>query len=228
TPRTPGVAAEMIAHYIKQRKDFIKHVTVIEVEAPFAVPLDPDNPLLWYIGKVDKIVEWEGRIWGIEHKTTTSYKKNGPFKATFIDSFSPNSQIDGYLHSLHMNYGDKVKGILIDAALVHKQVHDGFKFIPILRATEQLDAWLWEARNWILRIQLEDHSLEEDEQQDTHMKAFPKNTDACQDFFTNCTYINECKGRSNPLTYVNPPEGMVVKKWEPFDLLNLDKIGMKK
>ena len=118
----------------------------------------------------------------------------------FLDSFSPNSQIDGYLHAARILYGDEVKACWIDASLVHKTVHDEFKIIPIERQFTQLDSWLWETRHWIQEIEgnwnaLSDHGPENqyDMSDDPYMAAFPKNTGACQDFARSCTYIDLCK-----------------------------------
>jgi hypothetical protein len=230
-PRTPMIALEMLYAYIDERRSLFQRDSfeLLAVEQPFAVPLDPDDETLFYVGRLDKVISLGGDIIVVEHKTSSLYKKNGPFRSTFTDSFSPNSQIDGYLHAAHMLYGEKAKAIWIDGALVHKTIHDGFAIIPIERQLSQLDAWLWECRSWIDNIEGNWAALDaKDNVHDAkYMAAFPKNTSACQDFARNCPYIDLCKMWSNPSTRMDTPPGFDKEHWSPFDRLNLDKLGLE-
>ena len=231
-PRTPFNAKEMLYEYLLQRRTFISDCEMLAVEKPFAVPLDPNNPDLFYVGRLDKVVRKGKNILIPEHKTTTLYSVKGIFRNTFLDQFSPNSQVDGYLHGGHMVYGDDVKAVWIDGALVHKKVHDGFIFIPVERQTSQLDAWLWETRYFIDQIEgnwaaYEDEKERGGPETNAYMAAFPKCTNSCQDFARNCPYIDLCKSWSNPMGR-ETPAGYVQDPWSPFDRLELDKIGMVK
>src|SRR4030095_813518 len=106
--------------------------------------------------------------------------KDGFFRGDFLDSFSPNSQVDGYQYAAGPLYEGKLKSIWIDAALVHKTVHDGFKFIPIDRAGLALDAWLYEVDEWIYQIEGHTEALTYPEViEGPVMKAFPRNTSSC-------------------------------------------------
>ncbi len=227
-PRTPFIAFEMLHEYIIAREQFFKKIEIISIEQPFAVPLDPNNKELFYVGRLDKVFRMGKDILVGEHKTTSLYKKFGPFRHTFIDSFSPNSQVDGYTHALHMLYGKEAKGVWIDGALVHRTVHDGFMFIPIERQFSQLDAWLWETQYWIDQIKQNWNAVQEGLFEDTeYMSAFPKNTSTCQDYNRNCSYMDLCKAWSNP-SMKDLPAGFVDEPWSPFDRLELEKIGMEK
>lgn len=221
--RHDDTAFHMLHNYVVNRRSFMNRMKLIEIEQPFAVPIDPDDPNLFYVGRLDKVVEWEGRIWVIEHKTTSSYRKNGYFSPTWVDSFSPNSQVDGYLHALHMLYGDKAKGVLIDGALVHKTVHEGFTFIPIERAMNQLDAWLWEVLYQIRVIQ-NDLKHYENFADAPFLPAFPKNTNSCIEFNSQCSYMDLCKFLPNPSARMEVPQGFREEKWEPFKTLGIDKL----
>jgi len=223
SPRTPMQALEMIVAYIDARQRTAGDFDIVAIESPFAVPLDPNDDTLFYIGKIDKIVKRRGKVLGIEHKTTTAYKKNGPFRAAFTDSFSPNSQVDGYLYALHMMFPNEVGGIWVDAALVHKQ-EEGFMFIPIERQMQHLDNWLWEVRFWISEI--ERHASLAIESADApYLKAFPKNTNSCWDFGASCPYLNLCKMWPNPIGYDLPP-GYVKSHWNPLEhIKGLDGLG---
>lgn len=223
-PRIPRVAMNMIAEYLSARAGFIESIELLGVEKPFAVPLHPDDDTLFYVGRMDKTIGWTGKVWGGEHKTTTLYKRDGFFRADFVEGFSPNSQIDGYLHALNMDYGNDAGGILVDAALVHKTVHEGFMFIPIERQWKLLDGWLWETLVEIERIKDNEEKLSA-LQSDQSMRAFPKNTGSCSDY-GGCPYRDVCRSEDSPHLLTEPPLGFHEEHWEPFDILELNKIGM--
>ncbi len=225
--RTPETAQEMLYNYICQRRQFIEGVEVLSIEEPFAVPLYSDNADILYVGRLDKIFCWNNRVWVGEHKTSSAYKKAGGFRASFVDSFSPNSQVDGYLHALHMLHGDKAKGVMIDAALVYGTVHDAFMFIPIERQFSMLDAWLFETKNEIEKINQQREKLKAHESNRVvdYLPAFPKNTGACSNY-NGCPYADICKTVCDPSTLEHIPLGFKREKWEPFKELHLDKIGV--
>lgn len=226
--RNPMNAMEMLYAYVDERRSLFQRDSfeLIGIELPFAVPLDPEDDTLFYVGRFDKVFRVkEGVIIG-EHKTTSLYAKQGGFRTTFLDSFSPNSQIDGYLHAARMLYGDEVKSCWIDAALVHANVHDAFKIIPVERQFAQLDSWLWEVRCWIDEIEGNWKALNGGSSEAPYMAAFPKNTGACQDFARNCPYIDLCKMWPNPAAK-ELPGGYENEHWSPFERLGLAAIGME-
>jgi hypothetical protein len=221
-PRTLMTAVEMLWHYIDRRKKELAHFKLLAFEQPFVVPLDPNNPNLFYVGKIDKEIEnqRDGRIYFPEHKTSSSYRKPNSFQRSFTDSFSPNSQIDGYLYAGRMKYGRQFKAIWIDAALVHKEIHDVFTWLPVERMTAQLDAWLWETHSWIAAMQV--HAEETPDTKAPYMAAFPKNTGSCTNF-GGCAYLDCCKMLANPSNRADPPNGFKIEKWDPIKELKLTK-----
>lgn len=229
-PRTPMVAKEMIYAYIEARQDFIRECELLAVERPFAVPLypgdDKSNPI--YIGRFDKVVKHRNSgIIAIEHKTTTAYKKDGGFRSDWVDSWSPNSQVEGYIHAGRMIYGEAFKGVWIDGALVHKTVHDKFKFIPIAKATSSMDAWLLEAREWIDRIRMDSNRLDFERESNKGINSwFPRNTGACGSY-AGCVYRDICRYTANP-DREDSFAGFVTDKWEPFDLLKIEQLGLER
>lgn len=216
-PRTPTTGLEMIVGYVEHRLANASDFELISVEKGFAVPLDPQDPTLFYIGKIDKIVKRRGKVMGIEHKTTTAYSKASKFRSTFVDSFSPNAQVDGYLFALHMMYPGKAGAVWVDAALVHKS-DEGFMFIPVERQLAQLDGWLWETLDWIRRVEADTAAAVAVKASDPYMHAFPKNTNSCWDFMSACPYLGPCKMWSNPKD--KPiPAGYTAKRWDPLEHL---------
>jgi hypothetical protein len=226
SPRTPGRALDMIVAYIDKRWPNAGDFQLIAIEKPFVVPLDPDDDTLFYVGKIDKIVKRGSKILGIEHKTTTAYKKNGPFRSGFVDSFSPNAQVDGYLYALHMLFPNEVGGVWVDAALVHKQ-EEGFTFIPVDKQLDHLDSWLSDTKWWITIIEEERRKLDIERSvqgRSKYLTAFPKNTNSCWDFATSCPYLDLCKAWPNPVGKPVPP-GFVVSKWDPLEhIKGLDQL----
>jgi hypothetical protein len=127
-----------------------------------------------------------------------------------------------------MYYGDDggVRYVWVDGALVHKKVHDAFKFIPIAASMASLEGWLWEVRDWIERINVEKAKLSETKNtQGDMMQCFPRNTDQCTGKYGPCTFKRLCGSIDNPAKLDEPPETYVVKFWFPFDVLKIDKLG---
>jgi len=214
-PRTPMHAYEMLIAYVVTKAKLLDDMELVATERPFAVPMD-DSKKLFYVGKIDKQVRLKssGRIRGIEHKTTTAYRKGGPFRSGYIDSFSPNSQVDGYLFALHMMFPGEVEGIWVDASLVHK-TEEGFMFIPVDKQMGMLDAWLWETRDWIDRIEDDKQRLASTDATDPYMTAFPKNTQHCWNYNRQCPYSYCCKAWPNPIGK-QIPANMVEDRWDPL------------
>lgn len=224
-PRTPMVAAEMLINYLHDRAPMLARIKHLSAEQPFAVPIFADRDDVWLIGRKDQRVTHNGETLLIEHKTTTSYKKEGGFRSEFTDSFSPNSQLETYLYADRVGEKKPAAAIWVDAALVHKQVHDKFKFIPISFATEAMEAFLWETRDWTMRILSEHERLDERAAfKATHMTAFPKNDISCMGRYGPCQFLEVCRSIPNPAKLREPPQGYKLEFWEPFDVLGLDKI----
>jgi hypothetical protein len=235
-PRTPDTAIGMLEHYVPTRRRLISGLNLLAIEQPFAVPLTEADPDLWYCGRLDKVYEAPDGVYIVDHKTTAWYKKDGFFRSEFIDGFSPDSQIDGYAYAAHMLYGDRFKGVFIDGALVHKNVHEGFCWIPVARHIDQLDAWLWETQHKIKRMEankgmLGNYAEEMVSGDMSYMPAFEKNTGSCFSFNTPCPYLDLCKSWGNPHDAIlsqGTPMGFEVEPWSPFDHIQLEKIGFKR
>lgn len=216
-PRTPQRAYQMYHGYLEARAHVLKDpsLKVLTVEKAFSVPLDPSRDDLWYVGKIDKVVDFRQKILAIEHKTTTQYSKGAKFRGSFLESFSPNSQVDGYQYCLHVTYPDRVGGVWVDAALVHRS-DEGYTFIPVERQKQHLDSWLWEVQYWIAQVQLQKEWLSEVQPSHRYMSAFPKNTNACFDFGRACEYLGACKAWPNPVGKA-PPPGFKIEHWDPLE-----------
>src|SRR5215831_8604967 len=85
SPRTPGIAGEMFLEYAEQRAKMLEECEIISIEQPVAMPFPGLNDT-WYIGKLDKVVRWNG-VHILEHKTTSLYATQGNFQANWVESW---------------------------------------------------------------------------------------------------------------------------------------------
>lgn len=218
--RNPYVAAEMLQYYIPYATQFFKRYvkSLISIEEGFKVPLYK-NDAETYIGRFDKVLEMKnGTICAIEHKTTSLYSRASGIRPLYLESFNPNSQIDGQFHALHSIYGDRANKIIIDIALVHKTEHDIFRRLPLHRSFEMLDSWLYETRLWVERIEEDKETLlEEIERKDPILKSFPRNTSACQLYGKACQFADICRYNTSPHLTQDVPIGFVVDHWDPLE-----------
>lgn len=227
--RNPATCRAMLEEYVDQRAAFFSMIETLAVEQPFAVPLADDSSL-FYVGRMDKVFRHNGmggKILAGEHKTTSWYQKEGNFRSAWIASFNPNSQVDGYMYAGHLLYGEAFKGVWVDGALVHKTVHDAFKFIPCDRQFNTLDLWLWETRARIKSILNDINSRSTLDGSESFLNAFPRNTDYCMAYNRACTFGPLCRFYPNPDVLTETPDGYIKSKWQPFDELKLSKIGLK-
>jgi hypothetical protein len=207
----------------------LQNIEVLEIESAFTVPIDDEHfQDIMYMGRLDKVyrdLAMNNKICISDHKTTSMMAKS------WFESFSPNSQVDGYHFAGKMLYGDEFWGIMIDGASVMKnhsksgpsvdrELPPGIAFprVPMSRAFNQLSAWHWEAKQTILAIEYDLERLEEtrkSEIKEDFLSAFPKNTTNCF-CYGRCIYADICKMIGNPdVEQVSCPDGFVVDKWDP-------------
>lgn len=219
-PRTPQIAFEMYFNYTLKHWKMLQGCEVIGIEQPFAVPI-PQMPGHWYIGRLDKAVGWNGQNLILEHKTTTAYATIGNFRTDYLDSWFMSSQVKGYQFGGSLYY-ESIDGVWVDAALVHKKVHDAFKFIPISHNFTLLEEWLSGTRAWVQQIS------DEEERYKAEGKLLPgmfkKNEESCFGKYGPCPFIDICRTQADPSRLEEPPPGFVYDKWEPFSVLGLDKL----
>jgi len=210
-PRTPAIAHEMYRNYIDAKWPILREAQLLATEQPFAVPL-PGTTDVWYIGRLDKVIDYNGQKLVIEHKTTTEYKKEGGFKSLYIEGWYSDSQVKGYQFGGGLFFPG-LSQVWVDAALVHKTVHNAFRFVPVAHQQPLLEEWLKDTRDWVARIA-----------RDQERNYFPKNEQACIGKFGACSFLNICRTTSNPEELQEPPSGYVMEKWEPFETLGLQKL----
>ena len=235
--RNPMNAGEMLASYISLRHETIQKWELIGCEQPFVVPLDPEDPGLLYCGLFDKLVRLpDGKVYFIEHKTTSSVggskKTSYSLRQSYTDSFSPNSQVDGYLYAGAMLHGEEFGGGYIDAAGVSKYTSDVFTMIAVARDMDHTEAWIWETLEDVRRYE-ENLAAAEEFGDGLILPAFPKNTDRCNDWNSPCAFLDFCKDYVNPRRELKEiygeelPGGFERKTDTIFANIKLEKLGMK-
>lgn len=212
--RTPIRAKNMFIQYYLDMMHIMDGWSLIASEAPFIVPLDDTETKYWYGGRTDKIIASEEGLWLVEHKTSSLYSKSSGFQSAFSDSFSPNSQIEGYMFALHwLKARGEIKsdlpivGVIVDAALVHK-TQFYFKRIPIYYDERLVTQWYEEVIQYVHEF---DQTLENGK--------WSRNTDSCQGKYGCCQFVDVCRmyPDHNPLLANNqPPQGFTERAWTPY------------
>ena len=233
-PRVPAIAAEMLIKYIDERSKFLRDMELLEVEQPFVVPLLPGVANVWYAGKKDKkIIAPNGDRLVVDHKTTTGYRKDGGFKPDYIESWYMNSQVFGYLYSDNILSKGNTRAVFIDCALVHKTVHDKFRFVPVDHKYTQLDMWLWDTRKRVESIREETSALSAlreggEAKKMKIMPVFSRNEESCFGHYgQKCPYFNVCTQYPNPEQVEAPPPQLVEEEWNPVSMLGREKLEVE-
>ena len=219
-PRNPSVAHEMYYNYIDQRWNMLQRSELLSAEQPFAVPM-PGLTDVWYIGRLDKAIQYEHQKLILEHKTTTAYATVGNFRSDYVDSWYSSSQVKGYQFGGGLYYPG-LDAVWVDAALVHKKIHDAFKFIPVSHKFNLLEEWIGDTKGWIYRIITDTDAY--NAAGELRGGVFPKNEDSCYGKYGTCPFLNICRAVADPTKLDNVPAGYVKEVWEPFSVLGLDKI----
>ncbi len=210
SPRVPAVAHEMLNKYVADRWPLLQEAELLASEQPFAVPL-PQTANTWYIGRLDKVIRHH-QVVALEHKTTSEYKKDGGFRSSWIEGWNSDSQVKGYEFGGRLFFPNLTQ-VWVDGALVHKTVHDKFRFVPVAHHFDMLQEWVTDTRDWVRRIE-----------QDTERNYFPKNEGSCVGKFGACPMLDICRTTPDPTKLDGPPPGYIEEKWEPFNVLGLSKL----
>lgn len=152
---------------------------VIGAETPFELPL-PSGRM--FCGKLDQLVEWNGRLWVRDWKTTSRKpsKKGGGWKALY----SPDHQFTGYIWA-----SQKLSGRTVDGAIIHVVYNIktmGPEFYPTLanRTSGDIDHWItWVEDSW------------DEWERRVETDSWPMNTTACGDW-AGC-FFRDCCGKGN-------------------------------
>ena len=107
--RTTVVGKKLLELYFdKYRSQSFK---LLASELKFTIPIFEGKYNL--IGRIDKIIDWDGPLYVVDHKTTSRLGYE------FFYTIKPNAQFTGYCYAAKMLDYD-VQGVMLDALLVAK------------------------------------------------------------------------------------------------------------
>lgn len=220
-PRTPGVASEMLDHYIKIRWDFLHNIDIKGIEIPFVVPLYPNNEEIGFIGLIDKVYSDKDSefVIPLDHKTTSAYDKEYGFTYAFKRGWIPDRQIMGYQYACTILFG-KCREAKIDGSLVHnnktKPRRDLHELLPIRQQPNHINDWLNDTRQIIERIEADKKAFSEGK------PCFPQNTANCFMYNRPCQYLDNFCSINADWQNAKCPPNLTVDFWNPVQRL-LDK-----
>ena len=100
-------------------------------------PLEP----IEYGGIFDGLVEFNGSMYVLEHKTTSQ------LGAYYFDQFKPNNQVTGYIWGGSQLAGQRVGGAIINAIGIYKASATKFERQITTRSDDSIKEWLTNLRN---------------------------------------------------------------------------------
>ena len=154
---------------------------VIKSEIPFAAPVRAGGFTL--IGRIDKIIDRDGAVYVMDHKTTSRLGYE------FFYKIKPNMQFDGYIWAARQLGFPTCSGILLDALLVAKGLITPVQLAKLqplardisMRTDEELDRYI---QNICLIV--------DDIRKCYETDIWYDNTESCCDFIE-CPYRKLCK-----------------------------------
>lgn len=146
-----------------------------------------------FVGRTDAIVSWQGKIWLLEHKTTSLTTEGGTkAQPNFFARFELDFQPTGYCYGVGRQLGIDVNGFILNAILKpRKNAKDPFDVNfdrdIFVRTKDQLKVYEEEL------IQLAN-----DYERAAIENRWYKNTHSCLNYNRKCDYWALCKGLREP------------------------------
>jgi len=153
-------------------------------------------------GHLDRVVDFNGSIFVMDHKTTTS-----ALSSYFMDQWSPSNQMTLYSIAAQVILKATIKGVIIDGAQVLIEKPNAFARGFTFRTPDQLTEWLADLRYWLTMA--ENYAT---------MSYWPMNDTSC-DKFGGCKFRNVCskdpavRERFLEADFVKLPEE---ERWNPL------------
>lgn len=148
---------------------------VLEAEQAFMLEL-PNGEL--FGGRFDQILEWRGKLWVKDFKTTSRMGKD------YARMFDPNDQMTAYTWAASQLSGRPVQGVIIEVVYNTKTKGPEHHVFLSARTPFQIEEWQNDVMREIKEFRA--HTTE---------KHWPKRTSACNDF-GGC-YYRECCAKSS-------------------------------
>jgi CRISPR/Cas system-associated exonuclease Cas4 (RecB family) len=161
-----------IKHYEQEDKNW--KIRAVEVADTFEIAKG-----ISFMVKIDLVVEQQGCIYFVDHKTTGK-----AFNWTYWGQFEPNSQLTAYTAYCQSKYGECSGGIINGLQLGYRKnkymgepagFHYSFQRQLFNRNKEQVEAWKHDAMGWVANIDAHTQAYETG-----LVKVLPKNEGQCR------------------------------------------------
>lgn len=173
--------------WLEERKKF----KVIAAEQIVTVSLPHGTGIM---GKIDRLISWNGRVWVWDYKTTS---KLGPY---YERSLEPNDQFARYIWMTQQLSGQAIAGLMVDVLYNSKKEGPKFQLFPTARNKTQLDNWVREHKYW-------EEQIENNRKED----FWPMNPKSC----AFCEYHSVCKQGTESGQMSQLKSYYKVKQWDP-------------
>jgi len=215
--KTPDHAFRALAQYAGYGpyKQDLEEFTTLYTEIAGSVAVDEKRSLFF---RMDAVLENKrtGRIRSREHKT-------GGSKNLWDEQWLLDGQVGTYSHVLNCLYpAEKIDGIEMNGVFfpnLKKKIpasEDILHRMLIKRNLGQMQQWLDNTMYYFWEIEREYELLEDAEESDGVLKAFPLRDTSCLNYFRLCNFHDFCLAWPNPLRYsFEPPIGIKVEFWDP-------------
>jgi hypothetical protein len=126
-----------------------------------------------YAGRLDEVVEWNGQIYVVDHKTTSQ------LGSYFFKGFRPNVQMDGYAFACRKLWG-QCSGVVINGVSIAAKPKERFGRDVSTRTPEEIDRFAEQFELWTNEIENSINS-----------KVWPLHYTACHNY-GDCRYLELC------------------------------------
>ena len=157
-------------------------IEVLASELAFDIPM-PGHADISYIGRMDKIINWDGAVYVLDHKTTSR------LGYTYFYKIKPNMQFVGYVWAAQQLGQDRCSGMVLDALLVAKGLLTSAqlsRLTPLGREIATISA------DDIAEWKEDVSDILDDMARCYQRERFCRNTEGCTDF-VECPYRRVCK-----------------------------------
>lgn len=199
--RTHAVGEKLLKIYFEKYRD--QRFKVLASEQVFEIQLIKDTDTM-YMGRIDKIIDWDGAIYVLDHKTTSRLGYE------YFYRIKPNMQFDGYIMAARALGHQSCSGVVLDALLVAKG----------LLSPSSLQRLTPVARDISTRTEQELREFKEDVADilreirvSYEGNTWHRNTEGCCDFIQ-CPYRRVCSAEPELRESIISSD-YVVEKWDP-------------
>jgi hypothetical protein len=156
--------------YVDHESKSYSPMQVLHQEVEFKLDMPMDRV---FSGRMDMIVEWEGGIYVLDHKTTSKGAT-----AYFFSQFRPNLQMDGYCYACRELMGTCL-GVIINAISLAAKPQERFGRRVSTRTVRELDSFPGIFTEWAEKLEQDIEALSDPE---ATRFPFAPNTTRCSDW----------------------------------------------